>query len=75
VLVGIYDQFFASPDVEVVGLTAAVFDRAAELRARHGFKTPDALHLAAAIVHGCDRFLTNDTRLNACTAIPIDVMP
>ena len=74
-LISEYDAFFAAPGIEVVGLTAAVCDRAAELRARYGFKTPDALHLAAAIVHGCDRFLTNDTRLNACTDIAIDVMP
>jgi len=38
-------------------------------------KRRTALHLAAAIVHGCDRFLTNDTHLNACTDIPIDVLP
>ena len=41
----------------------------------HTFKTPDALQLGAAIVHGNDRFLTNDTRLSACTDIPIDVLP
>lgn len=70
-----FDAFFASTDVQVLSLTAAVCDRATELRARHGFKTPDALHLAAAIVHGCDRFLSNDVRLNACTVTPIDVLP
>lgn len=69
-----YNAFFAAPGVFVAGLTAAACDRTAELRAQYGFKTPDALHLAAAIVHGCDRFLTNDNRLNACTAIPIEVL-
>ncbi len=70
-----YDRFAAQPGVRTVPLTCGVYDRAAELRARYGFKPPDALHLAAAIVHGCDRFLTNDTRLNACTDISIDVLP
>jgi predicted nucleic acid-binding protein len=70
-----FRAFFTLPDVQVLSLTADVCDRAAELRAMQAFKTPDALHLAAAIVHGCDRFLTNDTRLNACTAVPIDVLP
>lgn len=37
--------------------------RAAELRARHGIRTPDALHLAAAQLHGCDQLWTNDNRL------------
>lgn len=37
--------------------------RAAELRARHGIRTPDALHLAAAQLHGCDQLWTNDNRM------------
>ena len=48
---------------EFARLTRSVFDRAAELRARHRIKTPDALHLAAALEHGCDEFWTNDDRL------------
>jgi uncharacterized protein len=36
---------------------------AAELRAAHGLKTPDALHVACAINPGCDEFWTNDDRL------------
>jgi predicted nucleic acid-binding protein len=75
VLLAAFDRFFAAPGVEVVGLTAAVCDRAALLRATHSFQTPDALQLAAAIVHGCDRFLTNDARLSVCTDIPIETLP
>lgn len=41
----------------------AVFDLATELRARHGLKTPDALHLACAQLHGCAALWTNDDRL------------
>ena len=36
---------------------------AAELRARHGVRTPDALQLAAALTAGCSAFVTNDGRL------------
>src|SRR6266545_1515977 len=74
-LLGYYDAFFASPRVQVLALTAPVCDRAAVLRAAHNFKTPDALQLGAAIIHGSDRFLTNDARLSLCTDIPIDVLP
>jgi predicted nucleic acid-binding protein len=74
-LLGRYDAFFASPDVRMLSLTAAVCDRATLLRAKYNFKTADALQLAAAIVHGCDRFLTNDRRLSACTDIRIEVLP
>jgi predicted nucleic acid-binding protein len=37
--------------------------QAAQLRARFGLKTPDALHLACAQHHGCDALWTNDGRL------------
>ncbi len=41
-----------------------VYQRAAELRALHGLKTPDALHLATAQYHGCTAIWTNNIRLN-----------
>jgi predicted nucleic acid-binding protein len=74
-ILAVFDGFFARPDVQLLPLTAAVFDRAAQMRADLGFKTPDALHLAAAIEAGCDRFLTNDTRLSRCTDLTIEVLP
>jgi predicted nucleic acid-binding protein len=36
---------------------------AAQLRARYGVRTPDALQLAAALSTRCTAFLTNDRRL------------
>jgi predicted nucleic acid-binding protein len=36
----------------VLDVSAKVIDRATELRARHGFKSPDAIHLATALVRG-----------------------
>ena len=57
-------------------LTPAVCERAASVRVASGMKIklPDALHLAAAIVHGCGLFLTNDALLTVCTAIPVEVL-
>jgi predicted nucleic acid-binding protein len=74
VILAVFDQLFARPDVRMVPLTATVFDRAAQVRADYNFKTPDALHLAAAVEAGCDRFLTNDSRLNACKDIAIEIL-
>jgi predicted nucleic acid-binding protein len=70
-----YDAFFSRPDVDVVPITSAVFDRATVIRAAHKFQLGDSLHLAAAVEGGCDRFLTNDARLAAFTAIPVEVLP
>jgi predicted nucleic acid-binding protein len=68
------DRFFTSPDVRVIPLTAEVFDRAAMIRAEYGFRTADALHLAAAIVGRCDRFLTHDARLARFADLPVEVL-
>ena len=70
-----YDAFFAAAHVQVLPLTTAVCDRATLLRATYNFKLADALQLAAAIIHGCDRFLTNDTRLSHCPDIAVEVLP
>ena len=69
-----YDAFFASLDGGLLGLNAAVFEKATDLRARLKLRTPDALHLAAAIVCGCDVFLTNDQTLQRCTEIRIEAL-
>ncbi len=71
----VFDAFFLRPDVRVVPVSTAVFDRATQIRAAHKFKLGDALHLAAAVESGCDSFLTNDSRLSAFTGIPVEVLP
>ena len=62
--VAVFDAFFGRPDVEIVPITTAVFDRAMTIRAVHSFKLGDSLHLAAATEARCDGFLTNDIRLS-----------
>jgi len=69
-LLGRYERLFA--DMSVLPMTPSIFDRAAELRARYRIKTPDALHLAAALEHGCDEFWTHDDRVaSAATGIAV----
>ena len=38
-------------------------DRIVDLRTKYGVKTPDAIHLATAIEHKADVFVTNDRQL------------
>ncbi len=71
----LYDAFFARPDVRILPITPAVFDRATLIRATYKFKLGDSLHLAGAAEAGCDRFLTNDARLAAFTDIAVEVLP
>jgi predicted nucleic acid-binding protein len=69
-----YDRFFEADGIELVDTDASVWETATEIRARHGLRVPDALHIACAIVHRCDRFLTNDHRLDRIPEIPIEAL-
>ncbi len=68
-----YDAIFAAEELLLVDVTANVLDRATELRAQHGFKTPDAIHLASAIEAGADAFLTGDAGLAKCPDVTVEV--
>lgn len=70
-----YDAFFAQAVERVMPLTAAVCDRATIIRGQYRFKTPDALHLAAAIEAGCAIFLTNDNRLTGFADLTVETLP
>ena len=60
---------------ELIDLELAHFVRAAELRARTGLRTPDALHLAAAQLSGCSALFTNDRRLaEASRGLAVDIV-
>ncbi len=51
--------------VKVLSFEREIFRRAAQMRADFAaLKTPDAIHLAAALHHGCNEFWTNDDRLS-----------
>ena len=58
----------------LVPVTLPIAESAAELRARYNLRTPDALHVAAAISSGCDAFLTNDAGLKRVQELPILVL-
>lgn len=70
-----FDAFFTRPDIRLVPITTSVFDRATAIRATHNFKLADSLHLAAAVEAKCDRFLTNDHRLDGFPDIMVEVLP
>lgn len=59
----VFDQLFRTDGYQTCPLDRPVFDLATRLRAEHGLKTPDALHLAAALHAGCTEFWTHDQRL------------
>ena len=69
-----FNDYFANSLAEIIPLTRDVIDRVTEIRAQFNFKTPDSIHLAAAVISNSDVFLTNDHRLNRFTGIAIEVI-
>jgi predicted nucleic acid-binding protein len=69
-----YDMLFGAGRVVVLDVSAESIDRATDLRARHGFKTPDAIHLATAIESAATEFWTGDAAFSRCTDIAVTVL-
>ena len=68
-----YEQGFRQ--FEILPMPETVYAQAAQLRARWGLKTPDALHLSTAVNHGCTALWTADDRLQrAAQGLAINVL-
>jgi predicted nucleic acid-binding protein len=50
----------SSGGLQVIPITRGVLLQAAKIRAGIGVRLPDAIHLATALLSGCNVFLTND---------------
>jgi predicted nucleic acid-binding protein len=62
----LHSQHFAT-----VSIDPMIAKTAANLRARHNLRTPDALQVAAAVDSGCQAFLTNDLQLSCVKEIRV----
>jgi predicted nucleic acid-binding protein len=60
--------------VTTVSVSEAIAEEAAQLRARHGLRTPDAIQLATASRNGASAFLTNDTDLPELASLQMLVL-
>jgi predicted nucleic acid-binding protein len=65
------DVLLSSPHIEMVPVTPATSQAAAELRASSSLKTPDAIHMATAMNHHADAFLTGDRDFKNAGSIPV----
>jgi uncharacterized protein len=73
-LLAAYDRLFGTSRLEIVEISPEIVERAMALRAGYGFKTPDAIHLAAAIEARADVLLTGDSTLARCTEVAVEVL-
>ncbi len=74
-LVREYKELIATfPHLFLINLDEAIIEKSAELRAHYGIKTPDAIHIATAIVSGANFFVTNDRRLKKVKEMKIKLL-
>ncbi|NJD39664.1 MAG: type II toxin-antitoxin system VapC family toxin [Geobacter sp.] len=64
----------SSKNLETCEISNAISEKAAVLRAKYGFKTPDSIQLATAIMRRADYFLTNDLALKQVKEIKVVVL-
>ncbi len=70
-----YAKLFTNTEgVFVVEVSVSVASGAARLRARHGLRTPDAIHIATALEVGASTFVTTDRRLSRVRELPVRVL-
>jgi predicted nucleic acid-binding protein len=63
-----------SSDVQLLPITSTILERAAQLRASSNLKTPDAIHAATALEHGCALFVTDDAIFRRVSGLPVTIL-
>ena len=70
-----YQQLILETDgITTMAVNNTIAQEAASLRAAYTLKSLDAVHLATAIVSGCDAFLTNDRDLKRVGNITVLIL-
>ena len=62
------------PGLEIYPVDERVAKEGARLRARFGLRTPDALHLATALIHEATAFLTNDQEFHKAQGCGLEIL-
>lgn len=69
-----YRDILLNSNLITLEVSNAIAEHAAQLRATHNIRTPDAIQLGAALDAGATYFFTNDTRLPEIPSIQILTM-
>jgi len=63
-----------TPDEQMLPITQSVLEAAANLRATLGLKTPDAIHVATALLNNSMLFVTNDSTFRRVTDLNVTLL-
>lgn len=61
------------PHLTLIEVTASIASEASRIRAESSLRTPDALHLATALMQKVDWFVTNDQAFTRLPNLPLKV--
>ena len=74
-LLDLFDRFFRAGEVLVQEIDSDVINKATELRAFAGLKTPDAIHVATSMLLNVRSFWSTDSRIARCPGIVVELFP
>ena len=67
----IFSEF---PNLTLHDANMRVMEKMSDLRAAYGLKTPDAIHMATALLNGAQAFVTNDAGLKRVNELDVLVL-
>ena len=62
------------PNLKLRSLDLEVAEKAAELRAKHHIRPPDAIQIGTSLIEEAEAFITNDSKLKGISEIEIIIM-
>ena len=62
------------PNLEWIAPTLEIADRAAQIRAEYGLRTPDAVQAATALACEATGFISNDTAFQSLTGLDVTIL-
>jgi len=68
------DALLGQRHLSLVSVGEEVAEESARIRARYGFRGPDAIQLATATLENAEVFVTNDARLRGFTEVQVIVL-
>ena len=73
-LVDDYEKLLGATSISMRPIAANILRAAARIRATTSIKTPDAIHAATALLHGCALIVTNDFGFQHVPRLPLAVL-
>ncbi len=73
-LIKAYNSMLLAGYIDLIPINQSILTEGARLRGITNLKTPDAIHLATALLEKCDIFLTNDLGFRKVTDVSILIL-